>query len=110
MLVLLWMSRMKRNIHISHRNFTPNVAMLKEIFAGGTPSLTRQGMASISVALLNVAAGAYGDAAIAAMSIVNRIAFVIFAAMIGLGQGFQPMCGFCYGANYTHVCAKAIGS
>lgn len=104
MLVLLWMSRMKRNIHISHRNFTPSVAMLKEIFAGGTPSLTRQGMASISVALLNVAAGAYGDAAIAAMSIVNRIAFVIFAAMIGLGQGFQPMCGFCYGAKlYARV-------
>lgn len=61
-------------------------------------------MASISVALLNVAAGAYGDAAIAAMSIVNRIAFVIFAAMIGLGQGFQPMCGFCYGAKlYARV-------
>lgn len=104
MLVLLRMSRMRRNIHISHRNFTPSVAMLQEIFAGGTPSLTRQGMASISVALLNVAAGAYGDAAIAAMSIVNRIAFVIFAAMIGLGQGFQPMCGFCYGAKlYARV-------
>lgn len=108
MLVLLWMSRMKRNIHISHRNFTPSVAMLKEIFAGGTPSLTRQGMASISVALLNVAAGAYGDAAIAAMSIVNRIAFVIFAAMIGLGQGFQPMCGFCYGAKFIRTCARRL--
>ena len=61
-------------------------------------------MASVSVAMLNVAAGAYGDAAIAAMSIVNRIAFVLLAAMIGLGQGFQPMCGFCYGAKlYARV-------
>lgn len=104
MLVLLRMSRIKRNIHIAPHNFSMNSELLKEIFAGGTPSLTRQGMASVSVAMLNVAAGAYGDAAIAAMSIVNRIAFVLLAAMIGLGQGFQPMCGFCYGAKlYARV-------
>lgn len=104
MLVLLRMSRIRQNIHVSPRCFTPRLALLKEIFAGGTPSLTRQGMASISVAMLNVAAGVYGDAAIAAMSIVNRMTFVIFAAMIGLGQGFQPLCGFCYGARlYARV-------
>ena len=88
MLVLLRMTRMKRNIHIDPHNFSPRSELLKEIFAGGTPSLTRQGMASVSVA----------------MSIVNRIAFVLLAAMIGLGQGFQPMCGFCYGAKlYARV-------
>lgn len=48
---------------------------------------------------LNIAAGAYGDAAIAAMSIVSRISLLILAIVIGLGQGFQPLCGFCYGAK-----------
>lgn len=99
MAVLLVMSRTRQNIRVSLRHFTPTAAMLREIFAGGTPSLTRQGMASLSVAMLNVAAGAFGDAAIAAMSIVNRITFVIFAALIGLGQGYQPLCGFCFGAG-----------
>lgn len=49
--------------------------------------------------LLNVAAGAYGDAAIAGMSIVTRISMFINAFLIGFGQGFQPVCGFNYGAG-----------
>jgi len=103
-IVLLVMSRKNGNVSISPKAFSHSSTMLREIFAGGTPSLTRQGMASLSVALLNVAAGVYGDAAIAAMSIVNRITFLVFAALIGLGQGFQPLCGFCYGAKlYTRV-------
>ena len=85
-------------------NFTPRKAYFREILAGGTPSFTRQGMASVGVAMLNVAAGAFGDAAIAGMSIVSRVTFVIFATVIGLGQGFQPLCGFCYGAKlYARV-------
>jgi Na+-driven multidrug efflux pump len=65
---------------------------------GGTPSLTRQALASIATLMLNVAAGVYGDAAIAGMSIVSRLAFIIFA-IIGVGQGYQPFCGFNYGAG-----------
>ena len=104
MFVLLWMTHKGGTIRIHLRNFTPRAAYFKEILAGGTPSFTRQGMASVGVAMLNVAAGAFGDAAIAGMSIVGRVTFVVFAAVIGLGQGFQPLCGFCYGARlYARV-------
>lgn len=104
MFVLLWMTHKGGTIRIHLRNFTPRAAYFKEILAGGTPSFTRQGMASVGVAMLNVAAGAFGDAAIAGMSIVGRVTFVVFAAVIGLGQGFQPLCGFCYGAKlYARV-------
>lgn len=75
------------------------VRFVKEIIAGGTPSISRQGLASISSIALNSVAGNYGDAAIAAMSVVTRIGMFIFSVIIGLGQGFQPMCGFCYGAK-----------
>lgn len=71
----------------------------QEILKGGTPSLTRQALASIATLMLNVAAGVYGDAAIAGMSIVSRLAFIIFAIIIGVGQGYQPFCGFNYGAG-----------
>lgn len=105
MFVLLWMTHKGGTIRIHLRNFALRASLFKEILAGGTPSFTRQGMASIGVAMLNVAAGRFGDAAIAGMSIVGRICFVIFAAVIGLGQGFQPLCGFCYGARlYSRVC------
>ena len=104
MFVLLWMTHKGGTIRIHLRNFTARAAYFREILAGGTPSFTRQGMASVGVAMLNVAAGAFGDAAIAGMSIVGRVCFVIFAAVIGLGQGFQPLCGFCYGAKlYSRV-------
>ena len=98
--VLLYvMSRRGQNIRINLRKITFSTTFMKEIFMGGTPSLSRQGLGSIATILLNVAAGAYGDAAIAGMSIVNRISFFVYSAVIGLGQGFQPLCGFCYGAG-----------
>lgn len=97
--LLLYMSRKGGNIRIRFRNFTPSLAFIKEIIGGGTPSLARQGLASVATILLNVAAGAYGDAAIAGMSIVTRIAMFINSFLIGFGQGFQPVCGFNYGAG-----------
>ncbi len=49
--------------------------------------------------MLNVSAGTFGDSAIAGMSIVGRCCYFVYSAIIGLGQGFQPLCGFCYGAR-----------
>jgi Na+-driven multidrug efflux pump len=78
--------------------------MLKEMTAGGSPSLMRQGLGSIATLLLNIVAAGYGDAAVAAMSIVGRITFVVYSFIIGLGQGYQPLCGFSYGARlYSRV-------
>lgn len=97
--MLFWMTHKGENIRIRLSNFTPTRAFAKEIIFGGTPSLSRQGLGSIATLMLNVAAGAFGDAAIAGMSIVTRISFFTYAMVIGLGQGFQPLCGFCYGAK-----------
>ena len=81
-----------------------NLATLGDIITTGLPSLARQGLASISTMVLNNAAGAYGDAAIAAMSIANRISMFIFSAVLGIGQGFQPIAGFNFGAKkYSRV-------
>lgn len=103
-MVLMYMDSKGTNIKISFKNFTPTFGFLKEITFGGIPSLSRQGLASISTIMLNVAAGSYGDAAIAGMSIVTRICMFINSFVIGFGQGFQPVCGFNYGAGlYTRV-------
>ena len=65
----------------------------------GFPSMSRQGLASIATAALNLQAGVYGDSAVAGMSITGRIFMFVLAVMVGLGQGFQPVAGFCYGAR-----------
>lgn len=98
-MVLMYMDSKGTNIKIRFRNFTPSFAYLKEITYGGIPSLSRQGLVSLSTIMLNVAAGRYGDAAIAGMSIVTRICMFINSFVIGFGQGFQPVCGFNYGAG-----------
>lgn len=79
-------------------------AYFRMIAQGGLPSLARQGLASIATICLNQAAGPFGDAAIAAMGVVQRIMMFGGSAMIGFGQGFQPLCGFNYGAKlYSRV-------
>lgn len=91
-------------IPIRFKNFEPNINKYKEILHGGLPSLCRQGITSFATIFLNVGAGAYGDGAVAAMSVVMRITTFASSALIGFGQGFQPVCGFNYGAkNYKRV-------
>ena len=90
------------HLHISRVKRKPEYYV--QIVRGGLPSLARQGLASVAAICLNRAAGAYGDAAIAAMGVVQRITMFGGSAMIGFGQGFQPVCGFNYGAKlYSRV-------
>ena len=91
--------RLSGGIQIRLRLFSPSRKRFLALAGGGVPSLCRQGLASIAVTCLNTAARPYGDAAIAAMSIVTRVSQFAGSAMIGFGQGFQPVCGFNYGAR-----------
>ena len=92
------------NIKISLRHMRLNRYYVAHIFRGGLPSLARQSIASVATICLNFAAKPFGDVAIAAMSIVQRVVMFVASAMIGFGQGFQPFCGFNYGAGlYSRV-------
>ncbi len=79
--------------------FHPGDGLLPTIVRNGLPSMYRQGLASAASILLNWAAKPFGDAAIAAMTIVGKVSMFAGSAMIGFGQGFQPVCGFNYGAR-----------
>ena len=86
-------------IKIQLSKFRPSGKVYGEILHAGLPSFCRQGLASAAAVILNFAAGPYGDAAIAAMSIVTRFMMFITSSLIGFGQGFQPVCGFNFGAE-----------
>ena len=102
-LLLLGCSR-GGNISIRFKNIRFNLFSLKMILRGGLPSLSRQSLASLATICLNHAAGPYGDAAIAAMGVVQRVMMFGASTMLGFGQGFQPVCGFNYGARiYSRV-------
>lgn len=77
---------------------------LGEIVMTGLPSFARQGLNSISTMVLNIQAEPFGDEAIAAMGYVGRTSHLIFSVGLGIGQGFQPVSGFNYGARkYSRV-------
>ena len=103
--VLLIGSMHGENIHLKLSNVRMNRYYLGEIVNSGLPALFRQGLAAVSTLLLNQMAGMMGgDAAIAGMSVVTRVLMLLSSAMIGFGQGYQPVCGFNYGAGlYARV-------
>ncbi len=98
-ILLVLVVRSKNVLKPLPRYFTFQWWVYKEILSAGLPTLGRQGLASVASVLLNVAASGFGDAAVAAMSIVTRIMMFINSALIGFGQGFQPVCGFNFGAK-----------
>ena len=94
------------NIRLKLRAFTLKWQIIKPIIGGGLPSACRQGLASVANICMNLAATTYGgvtpeaiDAAVAALGVVNRIMQFAASIIMGIGQGFQPVCGFNYGAK-----------
>ena len=79
-------------------------ALVANIAATGFPSLLRQGLHSLTTVVLNAQCAIYGDAAVAAMSIVSRLTFFTFSFALGVGQGFQPVSAYNYGAKrYSRI-------
>ncbi|NLC32899.1 MAG: MATE family efflux transporter [Clostridiales bacterium] len=102
--ILLAATKKGGNIVPKLRNLRIKKEQYAEILRGGLPSFWRQGLGSIASVMLNVAAGTYGDWAIAGMTIVTRTMMFAASAIIGFGQGFQPVCGFSFGAGlYARV-------
>ena len=89
------------NIRIKLKNFRLKTHYYYQILRGGLPSLSRQCLSSLATISLNnvIVAKEMGDAVTAAMGVVQRIAMFGASAMLGFGQGFQPVCGFNYGAG-----------
>ena len=94
--ILLVMYQTKAQSRISPRAISRELCVYLSIMRVGFPSLLRQGLTSISHGILNNLAKPFGDAAIAAISVVNRCSSFVLCAMLGIGQGFQPVASFNY--------------
>ena len=102
LLFMFYSGRTQSKLSLKNASFRPSVVF--DICATGFPALIRQALASVATMILNKEAGFYGDAAVAAMSIVSRVCMFVFSFALGIGQGFQPICAFNYGAGkYSRV-------
>ena len=97
--ILLIFFLTKAQSKISFKYISLKIKTYTEVCLCGLPSLIRQGLTSISSGILNNLTKVYGDAAIAAMSIVNRYSSFVLCVGLGIGQGFQPVASFNYQAK-----------
>lgn len=86
-------------VRLRLRALSRRAADYGQILLVGFPTICRQGFASVSSALLNNAASAYSDAAVAALTISNKVYLLVRSIVIGIGQGFQPVAGYNFGAG-----------
>ena len=100
--------RGQSEIRVSIRCVSTAPKIYLTIFKSGMPSFFRQGMASVSAMALNFNAGVYGDAAVAAMAIVTKVFNFLLSAVIGFGQGMQPVVGYNYGAKELGRVRQAV--
>ena len=98
--------RGKTSVRLSLRKVQPS--SVGGIMTTGLPSMLRQVLNSVATILLNSSAAPFGDEAVAAMSIVSRISFFVFALALGIGQGFQPVSAFNFGAGKYARLRKAF--
>ena len=96
--------RGKSLIRISPQLFTPRWSIYREVARMGLPTFLRSSLMSVSSVITNKYASSYGDSALAAVSVSNRVMMFVGSMVMGFGQGFQPIAGYCYGAqNYKRV-------
>ncbi len=99
----------KSLVRLSIRRVSRRAADHLLIIKTGLPTVFRQGLGSLASTLLNVRVKIYGDAAIAAVGIANKVYMLLRGLIIGVGQGFQPVAGYNYGAGKPKRVKAAFG-
>ena len=105
---LIYILRKKSAFHFRVRDCTYAGQTMSEILKIGIPTLTFQILTSVSISLINNAAGDYGDSAIAGMGVVTRLISMISLSVFGFIKGFQPIAGYSYGAKKADRLREAI--
>ncbi len=109
-MIILLMPYIQRKciIDIKPKFFTPKKELYAEIARMGIPTMLRTSLMSVSTITINRMAATFGDAALAAISVANKSLRFVGSAVMGFGQGFQPIAGFCWGAKKYNRVKKAF--
>ena len=105
---LAYIFRKKSIFHFRVKDCAYTKETMSEIFKIGIPTLVFQILTSVSISLINNAAGDYGDSAIAGMGVVTRLISMGSLSVFGFIKGFQPIAGYSYGAKKFDRLREAI--
>lgn len=106
---LLYFRKGTSMLSIHPRDFTIKEGVCKEVLAIGIPASLASLLMSISQIIMNSCMAQYGDMAVAGVGVAMKVTMMTGMMCIGLGQGVQPLLGFCVGAKNWERFRKCLG-
>lgn len=95
-------------LSIHPRDFSMGDGICKNVLLIGIPASLGSMLMSVSQVLLNGRLMAYGDMPVAGMGVAAKVTMITGMVCIGLGQGVQPLLGYCVGAKNWERFRKAL--
>lgn len=91
--------RGKSMLSISLKDFTVREGVCKNVLIIGIPASLASLLMSVSQIIMNSCMARYGDMAVAGIGVAMKVTMMTGMVCIGLGQGVQPLLGYCVGAK-----------
>ena len=89
----------KSMLSIRLKDFTVKQGIAASVLAIGVPAALGDALMSVSHIISNSQMAHYGDMAVAGMGVAMKVITITGMICMGLGQGVQPILGYCVGAK-----------
>lgn len=89
----------KSTLSINIKDFTLKDKVASNVLSIGIPAALGSLLMSASQIIMNSQMAAYGDMAVAGIGVVMKIVMITGMVSMGIGQGVQPLLGYCVGAK-----------
>jgi multidrug efflux pump len=96
---LIYFWRGKSMLSIGLSDFSVKNGIARGVISIGVPAALGNILMSISQIITNSRMAGYGDMAVAAYGVAAKILMIVSLVGIGIGQGIQPLLGYCFGAR-----------
>lgn len=96
---ILYFLRGTSSLSIHPKEFTVKNSVCSSVLSIGIPAALGTILMSVSQIIINSQMAEYGDMAIAGMGVAMKVVTITGMVCMGLGQGVQPLLGYCVGAK-----------
>lgn len=105
---ILYFVRGKSSLSVSIKELSQPEKVCGPVCAIGIPAALGSVLMSVAQIIINSQLAKYGDMAVAGMGVAMKVVTITGMVCMGLGQGVQPLLGYCVGAKLWERFKKAF--